>query len=140
MSASIKRLPRSFPEFEQLFSARATPRAENFSSRYEIEVESLNQKWYGRLQNPKAATFIAVLASKFDVEGERPDTENWIGMAVVMGPFLPVDAARGIEVVETVITDDKEAESLRVFVVNSVCAQELPREKDRRIIAWGGNE
>ncbi|KAK9344060.1 hypothetical protein V1522DRAFT_411394 [Lipomyces starkeyi] len=139
MSVSIKRLPRSFPEFEQLRAVKDKFRtlrlhalksaAENFSSRYEVEVESPDQKWYDRLQNPKAATFIAVMASKFNVEGDRPDRENWIGMAVVMGPFLPADAARAIEVEETVITGDKEPENLRVFVVNSFFVYENYRRR-----------
>ncbi|KAK9482820.1 hypothetical protein V1527DRAFT_315375 [Lipomyces starkeyi] len=110
MSVTIKRLPRSFPEFEQLRAVKDKFRtlrlhalktaAENFSSRYEVEVESPDQKWYDRLQNPKAATFIAVMASKFDVEVE-----------------------------ETVIIGDKEPESLRVFVVNSVFVHENYRSR-----------
>ncbi|KAK9358936.1 hypothetical protein V1504DRAFT_253928 [Lipomyces starkeyi] len=109
MSVSIKRLPRSFPEFEQLRAVKDKFRtlrlhalktaAENFSSRYEVEVEFPDQKWYDRLQNPKAATFIAVMASKFDVEEE------------------------------TVITGDKEPESLRVFVVNSFFVHENYRRR-----------
>ncbi|KAK9371816.1 uncharacterized protein V1513DRAFT_454381 [Lipomyces chichibuensis] len=139
MSVSIRPLPRTFPEFKQLRAVKDNYRtlrlhalktaAESFSSRYEAEVDFPDQKWYDRLQNPMSTTFIAVMSSKFDLEGERPDTENWIGMVVVRGPFLPAEVATDLEVEETVIAGDKEPESMRVFVLNSFFVHENYRRR-----------
>ncbi|KAK9322307.1 hypothetical protein V1517DRAFT_323704 [Lipomyces orientalis] len=134
MSVFIKVLPRVFAEFDRLRAVKEKYRtlrlhalktdADNFGSRYEDEVEFLDQRWYDRLQNPKGATFIAFTTSTSAYEAASIYREDWIGTQTVIGPLLPAEAGKFIDVGESVITGGAKSDDLRVFILVSFFVHE----------------
>ncbi|KAJ8103581.1 hypothetical protein POJ06DRAFT_4534 [Lipomyces tetrasporus] len=134
MSVLIKVLPRAFAEFDHLRAVKEKYRAlrlhalkteaDNFGSRYEDEVEFLDQRWYERLQNPKGATFIAFTKSTSAYGAESIDKEDWIGTQTVLGPFVPAEAGKFIDVEEAAITGGAKPDGFRVFILVSFFVHE----------------